>query len=75
MTTFRARIVATIVLAFAIAACGENSGGVTAPERASYDGGHTFGGGNRTDTTTTTTATSGEAAVVNSGGHTFGGGN
>jgi ABC-type glycerol-3-phosphate transport system substrate-binding protein len=77
MKSFRARVIATVATAFLVAACGEQSASVTAPDNASYDGGHTFGGGNRSDstTTTTTTAPSGEGAVVNSGGHTFGGGN
>lgn len=76
MTTFRARIFAAFTTALVLAACGDQSAHVTAPDNASYDGGYTFGGGNRSDTTTTTTtATSGEGAGVSSGGYTFGGGN
>lgn len=76
MKTFRARIAAAIVTTLVLAACGEQSASVTAPDTAVYDGGFTFGGGNRSDTTTTTTtASSGEGAVANSGGFTFGGGN
>ena len=75
MKSFRARVVAAVTTVFLVTACGEQSASVTAPDNASYDGGHTFGGGNRSDSTTTTTTPSGEGAVVNSGGHTFGGGN
>jgi hypothetical protein len=75
MITFRAaRIAAAVTTALVFAACGQATS-VIAPDDARYDGGHTFGGGNRSDSTTTTTATSGEGAVVNAGGHTFGGGN
>lgn len=76
MTTFRARIFAAITTALVLAACGDQTANVTAPDNANYDGGYTFGGGNRSDTTTTTTtATSGEGAAESSGGYTFGGGN
>jgi ABC-type glycerol-3-phosphate transport system substrate-binding protein len=78
MITFRTRIVAVTATALVLAACGEQSASVTAPDNARYDGGFTFGGGNRSDSTstTTTTASSGEGAVVNAaGGFTFGGGN
>lgn len=76
MKALRARIAAALAIALVLTACGEHSASVTAPDDASYDGGYTFGGGNRSDTTsTTTTASSGEGAVVNSGGYTFGGGN
>jgi hypothetical protein len=75
MITFRTRIVAAgIATALVVAACSQTAS-MTAPDDARYDGGFTFGGGNRSDSTTTTTATSGEGAVVNAGGHTFGGGN
>jgi hypothetical protein len=75
MTRFRARIAPAIIAVLLVAGCGEQSPSVTAPENASYDGGFTFGGGNRSaDTTTTTTTSSGEGAV-DSGGHTFGSGN
>lgn len=76
MITLRARTAVVLIIAASVAACGENTQSVTAPEQALYDGGHTFGGGNKSDTsTTTTTAASGEGAVVDGGGHTFGGGN
>jgi hypothetical protein len=75
MPSFRTRLAAAATAAtIFIAACGESSPGVTASDVPSYDGGHTFGGGHRSDTTTatTTTAAPGEAAV--NGGGTFGGG-
>lgn len=74
MTALRTRLIAAIATTFVLAACGEQPTSVTAPDRAFYDGGYTFGGGNRSDTTKVT-ASSGEDAVANSGGYTFGGGN
>jgi hypothetical protein len=73
MITLRARIVVAATVALVCAACGQTSS-VTAPDNARFDGGHTFGGGNKSDSVATTTTTSG-GAVVNAGGHTFGGGN
>lgn len=75
MKSFRARAITAIATVFVLASCGEWSANVTAPDHASYDGGHTFGGGNRSDTTTATTASRGGEAVVSGGGFTFGGGN
>jgi hypothetical protein len=64
-------IAATLILA---AGCGDATTNVMAPERPSYDGGYTIGGGHRSsDTTTTTAATSSEGAAE-SGGYTIGGG-
>jgi hypothetical protein len=74
MITARGRIVAALTTALVFAACGQTTS-VTAPDNARFDGGHTFGGGNKSDSVATTTTASGEGAVVNSGGHTFGGGN
>ena len=74
MATVHARILAAIATTLVLGACGQ-SASVTAPDSALYDGGHTFGGGNRSDSTTTAAASSTEDAAVSSGGHTFGGGN
>jgi hypothetical protein len=64
-------IAATLILA---AGCGDPTTNVTAPERPSYDGGYTIGGGHRSsDSTTTPAATSSEGAAE-SGGYTIGGG-
>lgn len=60
--------------AVVLGACSEQPTSAIAPGSASYDGGHTFGGGNRSDTITTTTTSTG-GAVVNGGGYTYGGGN
>jgi hypothetical protein len=74
MITFRtARIAVAAISALVLVACGP-SASMTAPDNARYDGGHTFGGGNKSDSIMTTTAPGG-GAVGNSGGHTFGGGN
>ena len=75
MKSFRARTIAAVTMVLVLGACGEQSPSVTAPENASYDGGHTFGGGNRSDSTTTTATSSGGDVAVNGGGFTFGGGN
>lgn len=64
-------IAATLILSVG---CADPTTNVTAPERPSYDGGYTIGGGHRSsDTTTTTAATSSEGAAE-SGGYTIGGG-
>lgn len=73
MITFRAVLTAAVLLT--LSACAENASSVTGPDRAAFNTGHTFGGGNRSDSTTTTTATSEEGAAVGFSGHTFGGGN
>lgn len=53
MITICARIVATATVVLAATACGENTSGIATPDRASYGGGYTYGGGNRSDTSAT----------------------
>jgi hypothetical protein len=77
MTTFQIRFGTLCVAAVLLTACGEQSRSVTAPENPTYNGGFTFGGGNRSadSTSTPTTASSGEGAAVDSTGQTLGSGN
>ena len=74
MITVRVRIVAAVTAALIFSGC-EQTARLTAPDSPRFDGGHTFGGGNKVDSASTTITSSGEGAVVNPGGHTFGGGN
>ena len=64
------------MLCLGLAACGDSS--LLTPEAPRFDGGYTFGSGNRTGTTTTTTSAT-DTTVVNTnaerGGYTFGSGN
>lgn len=68
-------LLAFSMLCLGLTACGDSS--LITPEGPRFDGGYTFGGGNRTDTTTTTTPTTGTTVTttVERGGYTFGGGN
>lgn len=71
MRALRTRVIVAVAAALVFAACGRSKE-LTAPTDPRFEGGHTFGGGNKVDTTTTTA--SGQDAVT-AGGHTFGGGN
>lgn len=64
-------IAATLILA---AGCGDPSTNVMAPERPSFDGGYTIGGGHRSSDSTTTTAATSSEGTAESGGYTIGGG-
>jgi len=73
-------LLSACVLCLGIAACGESSPTITAPGRASFDGGHTFGGGSKSDSTTVVTSsgemtTESDSTTTERGGHTAGSGN
>lgn len=72
----RCALLATCMLCLGLAACGSSS--PLAPEAPRFDGGHTFGSGNRTQDTTTVTSTT-EPTVDDTteerGGLGFGSGN
>jgi hypothetical protein len=71
----RCTLLAACMLCLGLAACGDSS--LLAPEGPRFDGGYTFGSGNRADTTTTTTPTTPTATGTSAerGGYTFGSGN
>lgn len=71
----RCTLLAACMLCLGLAACGDSS--LIAPEGPRFDGGYTFGGGNRADTTTTATPSTGTTVTTTAerGGYTFGGGN
>lgn len=77
MKTFRASVAAAIPGLLVFAACSEPRTTITAPEIPSYNGGYTFGGGNRTDTAATTSAQGSDPAadVAERGGMGYGSGN
>lgn len=62
-----------------VAACGDSSPVLTAPEGARFDGGSTMGTGNKSDTTSvsvsSTETTDGTSTTTERGGFTIGGGN
>lgn len=78
-------LLAAFALGLGLAACGDSSPALLAPEGARLDGGHTIGGGNfvaPTDSTgsapaiTSTTETmAGDSTTTERGGFTIGGGN
>lgn len=73
-------LLSACVLSVGITACGEPSPTLTAPDAARFDGGYTFGGGNKSDSTTVATSsgettTKSDSTTTERGGHTFGGGN
>ena len=72
MTTVRVRILAAIATTLLLGACGQSES-VTAPESALYDGGHTFGGGNK-ESTTSEPANSSTMTECEVGGIGFGSG-
>jgi hypothetical protein len=75
MPSLTARLAAAVIAATLIlAGCGDPSTNVTAPERPSYDGGYTIGGGHRSSDSTTTTAATSSEGTAESGGYTIGGG-
>lgn len=82
MKTTRA-LLAACTLGLALAACGDSTGTITAPDRALFDGGGFFGSGHRagSDTTSTRTAASpteeaadSTTATAERGGFGFGSG-
>ncbi len=83
MTKSRALLTVTTLLGLSVVAC---TGAPTAateaqPAGAAYDGGHTFGSGNRQGENATTaadpygTTTASTDSTTQRGGHTFGSGN
>jgi len=77
MKTLRT-LLAACVLSLGLAACGEPSPVLTAPDGARFDGGHTYGSGHHSDSTTisdasTATADS-DSTTTERGGSTFGSG-
>ena len=68
-------LLAVSMLCLGLVACGDSS--LVTPESPRFDGGSTFGGGNRTESTPTTTSFSDTTAVLTAerGGHGFGSGN
>ncbi|HEX2078521.1 MAG TPA: hypothetical protein VHG08_12455 [Longimicrobium sp.] len=70
-------VLAALIAALSMSGCSERSADLFAPDGGVYNGGHTFGGGNRSDSTTASSGTAGAdaGAAEGTGGHTFGGGN
>lgn len=70
-------LLAASMLCLGVAACGSSS--LVAPEGPRFDGGYTFGSGNRTGSSTAGTAatdtTVDPSATADRGGHTAGSGN
>lgn len=70
-------LLAASVLCMGVAGCSDSS--LVAPEAPRFDGGSTFGAGNRTDSTFSVTAatdtTHTPSATAERGGHTAGSGN
>lgn len=72
----RCTLLAACMLCLGLAACGDSS--LLTPEAPSFDGGFTFGSGNRADSTTTVTPPTGTTVTgttAERGGFTFGSGN
>ncbi|HEX2091181.1 MAG TPA: hypothetical protein VHG28_02220 [Longimicrobiaceae bacterium] len=65
-------LLVTSLLGTGLAACGDSS--PVTPGSPRFDGGFTFGGGNR-DGGATTTSTASDSTGTERGGFTFGGGN
>lgn len=63
---------AACTLGLALAACGDSSPGLIAPDTNRLDSGYTLGSGHRSDSTTTTTTES--DSTTQRGGHTLGSG-
>jgi len=72
-------LLAACVLSVAVAACGESSPAITAPDGARFYGGHTAGSGNKSDSTTVASSsgatTESDSTITARGGSSFGGGN
>lgn len=70
-------LLAASVLCIGVAACGDSA--LVAPEAPRFDGGYTFGSGNRSDSTfsviAATDTTLAPRAAAERGGHTYGSGN
>lgn len=77
MSSLTARLATAVTgatLILVAAGCGDPTINVTAPERPSYDGGYTIGGGHRSSDSTTTTAATSSEGTAEYGGYTIGGG-
>lgn len=83
MKTSRALLAVAALLTFSVGACARVPTGAAEADTASpaYDGGHTFGSGNREGENATTaadpsgTTTASTDSTTQRGGHTFGSGN
>ena len=70
-------LLAACTLGLALAACGDSSPALIAPDTVRLDGGYTLGSGHRSDSTTTTTSsttTESDTTSTERGGHTLGSG-
>lgn len=78
MKTSRAYAATAITAALVLAGCDEHPATISAPETPSFNGGYTYGSGNRSDTTTATTIAQGSnpaTDVAERGGMGYGSGN